>query len=631
MRRTAQYTAAQTWSCVASWHMTPHTRAPIMHLLTRLALCALCALVASACSDPAPLSPVDNKDMSRADMSGADMTNSDMDSNNHNNNNMCATPCGCEEDCQPSGSGAGQNNPFSLSDGDKTTSQGVTLSPDGAITIEVDQIAPGGKFIWIANTGEGTLSKVDTTTMTEVARYYTGPYGQGNDPSRTSVNSFGDIYVGNRSAGSVTKILTAGAECPDTNGDGQRTTSTGAANILPWGSDDCVKWHTQLCQGCLIRAVAAQEISSGGRAQSVVWVGGFNNQTVWKLDGETGQILLTTTSPVRPYGFALDKAGNLWISGPNWGFAGEPRHIGRIDTKRCVDDASCNVEVCDGEGAADACVKQRIPVGYQPYGITIDFKQRIWLAGEQILRYDPAAPVGSRTAGVAYGTFTHGIAADDKGFVWGAGAGGGLYRIDAENPASYVVVSGTEGSPSKGVAVDLDGKVWSINYRGGLSEALVIQPGAGLNDGRVLATVSGLITPYTYSDMTGSQLRFATDQLGYWRQIFEECPRTQFVSTTWQKLYWDIETPERSTVNLRVRAGFDRAELAAAEWIDVASIPSATSPFDLLPLLQSRGLQRAAFLEVEAQLSVLREPDKQNLPPKIKSLVVTKSCPAIVN
>lgn len=597
---------------------------------TSLALTALCALLLTACNDTPPLTPAGDDMGSGRDMGGA---GGDMNSSNNVTNNttgMCATPCECEEDCQPSGQG-GQDNPFTLGNGDTTTSQGVTLGPDGAITIEVDQIAPGGKYIWIANTGEGTLSKVDTTTTAEVGRYFTGPYGQGNDPSRTSVNSFGDIYVGNRSAGSVTKILTAGADCPDTNGDGTRATSTGAANILPWGSDDCVKWTVELCQGCLIRAVAAQETNEEGRASSVVWVGGFNNQTLWKLDGETGRILLTTTSPVRPYGFALDKAGNLWVSGPNWGFEGEARNIGRVDTKRCVDDASCNVAVCDGEGAGDSCVKQRVPVGYQPYGITIDYKQRVWLAGEQVLRYDPAAPVGARTTSVAYGTFTHGIAADDKGFIWGAGSGGGLYRMDAENPSSYVVVAGTEGSPSKGVAVDLDGKVWSINYRGGASEALVIQPGAGLNDGQITATVGGLVTPYTYSDMTGSQLRFATDQLGYWRNIFEECPRDKFINTTWQKLYWDIETPPRASITLRVRAAFDRAQLAQAEWIDVVTIPTASSPFDLEPLLTSRSLQRATFVEVEAQLSVLREPDQQNLPPKIKSLVLTKSCPPIIN
>jgi DNA-binding beta-propeller fold protein YncE len=586
------------------------------------------ALALTACSDPAPLTRVSGKDMGGADM----LQTADMGADSGSMMGACAAPCACDDNCQTSGMGSGQGDPFSLGDGDTTESQGVALGPDGAITIEVDQIAPGGKYIWIANTGEGTLSKVDTTTTTEVARYYTGPAGQGNDPSRTSVNSYGDIYVGNRGQGSLTKILTAGADCADTNGDGQRTTSGAAGDLKEWGSDDCVKWNTPLCQGCLIRAVAAQEAPGAtGRTTSVVWVGGFNNQTVWKLDGETGQILLTTTSPVRPYGFALDKAGNLWISGPNWGFEAEGRYIGRIDTKRCTDDASCNVEVCEGEGAADSCVKQRIPVGYQPYGITIDFKQRIWLAGEQILRYDHAAAPGSRTAGVNYNTFTHGIAADDKGFIWGAGSGGGLYRIDAETPDSYVVVTGTEGSPSKGVAVDLDGKVWSVNYRAGASEALVITPGPGLNDGQISATVGGLVTPYTYSDMTGSQLRFATDQLGYWRTIFEECPRADFIGTTWQKLYWDIETPTRTSVTLRVRAGFDRTGLSQADWIDVVTIPSATSPFDLNPLLLSRGLHKASFVEVEARLDVLREPGQQNTPPKLKSLVVTKSCPPIVN
>ena len=52
-------------------------------------------------------------------------------------------------------------------------------------------------FIWIANTQDGTLTKIDTTNEKEVARYITSPFGAGGDPSRTSVNLFGDMVVTN--------------------------------------------------------------------------------------------------------------------------------------------------------------------------------------------------------------------------------------------------------------------------------------------------------------------------------------------------------------------------------------------------------------------------------------------------
>lgn len=368
----------------------------------------------------------------------------------------CETPnaCGnCDAWCQLQESGVGTSNPFSVDNTNGQTSQGVVLDDEGAITIDIRRIE--AKFIWISNTGEGTISKVDTDTFTEVARYSTGPNGTGNDPSRTSVNTFGDVFVGNRSGGSLTKISGLGADCLDNNGDGVITTSTGPNDVLPWGQDDCILWNTPLPNGGLIRSVAAQDSRPGDDANAsrpAVWVGGWSG-VVWKLDGDTGQILVETPSPVSCYGFALDGLGNLWISGWSDGA------IGRIDTRRCTSTADCNVNTESGEGGtADMAVKQRIPIAHTPYGITVDFKQRVWVGGTNTLRYDPSQPAGSRITTVSDVPFIHGITADDKGFIWGAGMGNGIVRYDAENPASHLEVPGTQTS-AKGMAVDLDGKI----------------------------------------------------------------------------------------------------------------------------------------------------------------------------
>src|SRR5688572_1625164 len=51
-------------------------------------------------------------------------------------------------------------------------------------------------YIWIANSSEGTVSKIDTVSLVEVGRYRTHPdFG---DPSRTSVSLNGDVAVANR-------------------------------------------------------------------------------------------------------------------------------------------------------------------------------------------------------------------------------------------------------------------------------------------------------------------------------------------------------------------------------------------------------------------------------------------------
>ena len=99
-------------------------------------------------------------------------------------------------------------------------------------------------FIWVANSPEGTVSKIDTRTAAEVARYRTGPEDN-PDPSRTAVELTGDVAVLNR-AGSVTKIAALLERCVDGNANGTIETSSGPDDVLPWGTDECVLWHQTL-------------------------------------------------------------------------------------------------------------------------------------------------------------------------------------------------------------------------------------------------------------------------------------------------------------------------------------------------------------------------------------------------
>ena len=97
------------------------------------------------------------------------------------------------------------------------------------------------QHIWIANSSQGTVSKIDTESGEELGRYLTGP---GNDdPSRTSVGLDGDVVVANR-AGGIVKIYAETADCADEQG--QRQTSSGPQEILEWGTDTCVAWHVAL-------------------------------------------------------------------------------------------------------------------------------------------------------------------------------------------------------------------------------------------------------------------------------------------------------------------------------------------------------------------------------------------------
>ncbi|NIR37114.1 MAG: hypothetical protein GWO22_14335, partial [Actinobacteria bacterium] len=80
-------------------------------------------------------------------------------------------------------------------------------------------------------------------------------------------------------------------------------------------------------------------------------------------------------------GFALDGDGQLWISGRG------NRALGRVDTNRCTDAASCSDPICvaaTGESTeCDSAVKAQIPAPHRAYGITVDFNQRVWLGGDE--------------------------------------------------------------------------------------------------------------------------------------------------------------------------------------------------------------------------------------------------------
>ena len=533
--------------------------------------------------------------------------------------NVCGT---CDPSCIGSRAGRG-GDPFDL---ERDESDGVGLDDEGAIVLDSRRIETA--FIWIANTGEGTVSKVDTRTRTEVARYRTGPLGgAADDPSRTSVNGLGDVYVGNRQGRSVTKISVLGADCPDTNGDGMITTSSGPTDVLPWGQDDCVLWNTSVPDGGIIRAVAAQDtFGPDGELFTAVWIGGWEG-VVWKLDGETGGIVVRTASPTNNYGFALDGDGNLWISGRS------ARALGRIDTRRCIDTASCEVPICDATG--DDCIKQAIPVpgSHNPYGITVDPMQRVWMCSHgsaSVLRFDPAA-AGERWTETNVGVNCHGIAADAAGWIWAAGWSDGVVRLTADDPASYLIVPGTGGFNSKGMAVDFDGYVWSINQ--GSSDATVIEPGPTLADADVFTGVvpHGTLR-YTYSDMTGTQLRLATNPRGYWRRPFEGCTDSERAVTNWTQLHFEADLPPGTTIRFRARTAATRAGLADAMWVVVGEAPPGTSPLDAAAAFSAAGITSGRWIGVEAALEAMRTGTLEApVSPRLFALAATRACPPILD
>jgi hypothetical protein len=573
---------------------------------------------------------------------------------------------GCGQHCFRTETGAGTDTPFDV---DANPSTRVGLDADGALVIQRDN-AEAAELIWIANTSEGTVSKVDTNTFTELGRYEVAVdwnvHGNDNGPSRTSVDSEGDVYAGARFGTFISKVSAKGENCPDTNGDGQITTSSGVGDVLALGEDDCVLWTTDIAGDA--RGVAVQEIPTKFIVEPVpdgepviteikgarfVWTGGQLTENGWtpkihKLDAETGEILFTLDPPPTPtYGLALDGRDNLWISGREYRNGEALGAIGRIDTTRCVDD-SCNSEpvcvtVCTQTSCSDGCddaILERIEIGWEnhdsaggatcagggapmnfggtdfcpgewaTYGVTVDCAQRVWLGGahggDGIIRYDPLADAhmrlnmlrdvaGDETNGV------HGIAADANGWVWGAARDMGVWRINAET-LEFAQVAGTGGAEfnAKGIAVDRRGRVWGIPYR--MDYAMVITPGATINDATVEKPMSGFVGPYTYSDFSGEQRRLAANDPGSYRQVFEGCPVTNNQPTDWQDLEWDVDVPDGTFVVFLARTAATPEDLADAEWFEVAAAPGRESPVSIKPFIDGAGQTPGRYVEIEVRL-----------------------------
>lgn len=362
-------------------------------------------------------------------------------------------------------------------------SDGGFVDPDAATG---DNGCPGleQSFIWIANTAEGTLSKVCTKNGVEVARYATSEQGASGDPSRTSVNRHGDMVVTNRDpksgVSSVSKFAGDIGGCIDRNGDGKITTSHGPMEVLPFGQDECLLWSTKLPGGSAIGARATawdgQEDPKSGKGGHV-WIGALLTREVFKLDGDTGAILKKGLSPasVSPYGGAVDGKGGYWMVA-----------------------ATCTVGLCSiARMDMNTLETKAYPVKCG-YGISVDARGRIWTSGFGCVnRFDPMTET-SQSVNVA--GFNRGVAVDGKGSVWVANSTGEMIQIHED---SVTVLNRWQLGVADmiGVAVDFDGFVWGVSQGG--NEIYKVDP---VTRATVYTVPIGQ-GPYTYSDMTGMQLR----------------------------------------------------------------------------------------------------------------------------
>ncbi len=236
-------------------------------------------------------------------------------------------------------------------------------------------------FIWVPNTGEGTVSKVDTNTGKELGRYRVAPYFI-CDPSRTTVDLEGNCWVGCRNAGTVVKIgLFEAGSWVDRNSDGIPQTSqdlnndgdiTGA-ELLPFGQDECVLFEVLLRPGYMgtftpgtipLTSYDYGHWTTSPRGLAIdasnnLWAGTWNPCKYHYINGSTGAILKTVdlTGRHQAYGAVIDSKGILWSSSTTL------KHMMRMDPSTSPPTVSF------------------VDLGHFTYGLGLDYSNHLFTSG----------------------------------------------------------------------------------------------------------------------------------------------------------------------------------------------------------------------------------------------------------
>lgn len=339
---------------------------------------------------------------------------------------------------------------------------------------------PEFSYIWVANSGEGTISKIDTQTLVEQGRYRVRPDSAGS-PSRTSVNLSGDVAVANR-LGGVTKVYADMADCKESNGQPGIQTSTNNIS-LAWGEEECVAWHTPFAfttQRPVAWAPGTLNPATCKYENEKLWTAGGQNSvgdslTIHRLNGETGAIEDTIAMPdvfhgyFGAYGGAVNQAGDFWFITYDL-----PSTLVRVDAKTL------------------AYEKFTVPQGLCPYGFAVDNKGRPWTGSfcQASARFTPETQAWDQFPVLGYG-----LQQDADGRMWIADYSlPGTRAIDPESLAILDTIPLNSGSV-KGISIDFYGYVWVVDMN---QSAFRVDP-----DDHSVLSYDGLVGPYTYSDMTG--------------------------------------------------------------------------------------------------------------------------------
>jgi len=368
------------------------------------------------------------------------------------------------------------------------------------------------QYIYVANAGEDTVSKIDINTNQEVARYATwftsganhivhpGNPWAGAAPSRLLEDSAGYLYVLDRFFSTPNPPhLPVLLKIAPTGGTPGLTTSNGPVlpmldnnnsnNIDPGEATDVrIQWGKPI-------GIAGTDEGALGRAlcidtSGVLWVGMYTTQRYYKVDPTTGQMLgpPILTPGHRPYGCQVDTKGRLWSVDEN-------KTLAEIDT------ATNQVTIHNHGTPTDFGSNYSVSL-FNGCGST---PSKVYLSGrpaKTYIAYDPqtssfsaaALPASALFSSLAVGVDLNGNIVSGEyqftGRVIKTTPGGSVVWDTNTLPAGPTVTA----QDLHGIIIDAHNDVWAVHMR---ENRVVKYSGV---DGHWIATVPVGDSPYTYGN-----------------------------------------------------------------------------------------------------------------------------------
>ncbi|MDO8667953.1 MAG: MopE-related protein, partial [bacterium] len=458
----------------------------------------------------------------------------------------------------------------------------TAIRVDGGNYLKLGRSLPT-PYLWIANTDINKVAKIRTfegpqrqcretgapyrllsscNWVTGIANEpmgkLIGTYSVGADPSRTAVNAeTGDVWIGNRKDGSVTKLTINGNPlkvCSSSDAGVSPVFKYGTPGVMYPGTAGEVKYPKGL-----IRGVAIDEAGD-------VWLADYFGDRLIKIPGgDTGCTpIAVVTNVLQPYGLSIDSDNNVWAVQAFYG-------VSKV-SKNPVTGTYTVVGYPSGINGG--------------YGITVDMDDNIWTGGHAspgngattpmngyaLIKYPKDTP--NRPEHFIPNVSGLGVSIDLLGNIWVANyKSPSVYRINPNNTAD---ISGPFDSisqsdindrlipkDSRGVAGDSQGNMWVVNYETGKIRALN-SVGGFLGDynaykKRPTWPITEFSRTYSYSDMTGLN-RAMIFRTAYWvSKTFVKLPA--FDNYYWGETDFNLTIPilDKTSAKVFIQTNSDPA------------------------------------------------------------------------